>query len=189
MQITGRLPDSQGNFPLRHPFMPLLSLHHQIGCRPRTKKEMVFSSDMAALIAGLTSLFWTVVTPLSGGSLRKTLIWLPKMLKTTPRDMVVGAFEEGGMDNHGGKRGKPWKWCSFSITIHRFIWYYDKIPVKQKICDFHIVHCLLFYCHFDDLAIVYWHLSCISRVFRECTGSLALCNSLRRRVDFFSDRL
>jgi len=112
--------------------------------------------------AGLTSLHWAVV--------RGNRVAIRKLIEKgadltakdgedrTPRDMAAElkslgawkrALEEGGMDEHGVKRGKPLSDRNTKIAI--FI-----MPTIFFLCHVHDL---------DDLAMVYWHLSCISRIF------------------------
>ena len=157
--------------------------------------------------AGLTSLHWAVV--------RGNRVAIRKLIEKgadltakdgedrTPRDMAAElkslgawkrALEEGGMDEHGVKRGKPLSdVCLSSLTPVLPIYTYTNIPAKHKNCYFHNAH-YLFLCHvhdFDDLAMVYRHLSCISRVFWDapCTSFLHPISFDIIDFSFFPNRL
>jgi ankyrin repeat protein len=143
--------------------------------------------------AGLTSLHWAVV--------RGNRVAIRKLIEKgadltakdgedrTPRDMAAElkslgawkrALEEGGMDEYGVKRGKPLSDVRLSfITVLPLL--NINAPAKHKNRDFHNAHNLfLSHVHdLDDLAMVYRHLSCISRVFWD-----APCTSFFHPISF-----
>ena len=144
--------------------------------------------------AGLTSLHWAVV--------RGNRVAIRRLIEKgadlaakdgedrTPRDMAVElkslgawkrALEEGGMDEYGVKRGKPLSDVRLFIINHRSTYSNINTPAKHKNRDFHNAHYLLLcYVHdLDDLAMVYRHLSCISRVFWD-----APCTSFHHLISF-----
>ena len=143
--------------------------------------------------AGLTSLHWAVV--------RGNRVAIRRLIEKgadltakdgedrTPRDMAAElkslgawkrALEEGGMDEHGIKRGKPLSDVCFVISRPPVV-YANITPAKHENRNFYNAY-YLFLCHvydLDDLTMVYRHFSCISRVFRD-----ASCMSSSVHIDF-----